>query len=82
MSTHQPLDTRVKLRCTHAKCPRSVVIPWEATMPTGTAEIVTPCPWHSKQSDNAPEEHYYDADGRWWDGEQFIACGDTESEAL
>ena len=69
------------LRCSRVECPRTIKVERDDTMPAGTAEIVSPCPWHTKDGDR-PEEHYYDADGRWWDGEQFIACGDTESEAL
>lgn len=57
------LERRVRLRCSHHKCPRTRLIPFDAGMPDGTSTVVTPCPWHAGDTSS---EDYYDAKGRWW----------------
>jgi len=53
----------VMLLCDNTKCPRKKKVPWDDTMPEGTATIVTQCPWHAGDT---TIEDYYDASGRWW----------------
>ena len=59
----RPLDGLVMLLCDRQKCPRNKKVPWDNTMPEGTATIVTQCPWHAGDT---TVEDYYDALGRWW----------------
>lgn len=53
----------VMLLCDHPKCPRKKKVPWDDTMPEGTATIATKCPWHAGDTTT---ESYYDASGRWF----------------
>ena len=36
-----PLERLVMLLCDHPKCPRKKKVPWDKTIPEGTATIVT-----------------------------------------
>lgn len=55
-------EALVMLRCMRKGCPRTVHVPMDSTMPQGTVEIRSLCPWHEKSGEFA-SEYYYDADG-------------------
>jgi DnaJ-class molecular chaperone len=59
---------KVKLRCPN--CHRTQEVVKEDTDPVGTAVVEVACPDCQGPGDR-PETHYYDAKGRWFDGEKF-----------
>ena len=57
-------EDAVILRCDTPGCPRTMTITFNSdTMPSGTVEIHSPCPWHEKPGDMGNPETYYDANG-------------------
>lgn len=60
--------TRVTLRCPH--CKRTKIVANDETDPKGTAVVEAMCD-RCDDGGNKPEVHYYDAAGRWFDGEKF-----------
>ena len=65
----RPLDKMVRLRCSHAGCPRTKKVAWDDTMPVGTAVITSACPWHAGDTTT---EDYYDAGGRWYGPDGWV----------
>lgn len=69
-----PKRSTVVLRCPHCKRTKGALI--DPTDPPGTATVEAMC----DQCDDGgfkPEVHYYDAQGRWFNGEQFVATKRT-----
>lgn len=60
-----PRPAPILLRC--QMCKRTKKAPVDPTDPPGTAVVEAPC---DKCDDGGlkPEVHYYDAEGRWFDG--------------
>ena len=56
------------LRC--PQCKRTMRATREDTDPPGTAVVETACD-RCDDGGGSPETHYYDAAGRWFDGEKF-----------
>ena len=52
-------DSIVLLRCSQRQCPRTKKIPFDArTMPAGTTEILSHCPWHVSAGDFETESYF------------------------
>lgn len=58
----------ITLRCPH--CKRTKGAPLDKTDPPGTSVVEAMCD-KCDDGGNKPEVHYYDADGKWFDGEKF-----------
>lgn len=63
---------QVTLRCPH--CKRTKRVAMDKTDPAGTAVVETACDKCGEVGDR-PEVHYYDAQGRWFNGEAFERRG-------
>lgn len=61
-------DKKITLRCPH--CKRTKKVAADPTDPLGTAVVESICD-RCDDGGNKPEVHYYDAQGRWFNGEQF-----------
>lgn len=61
-------EKKIKLRC--PECKRTMQVVTEPTDPEGTAVVECICD-KCDDGGNKPEVHYYDAKGRWFDGEKF-----------
>ena len=58
------VDTLVIMRCLKKGCPRTKNTPFDSeTMPIGTVEIRSDCPWHLEEGNKGYPENYYDKDG-------------------
>lgn len=60
--------SKITLRC--PQCKRTKRAPKDETDPAGTAVVEALCD-RCDNGGNKPEVHYYDAAGRWFNGEQF-----------
>ena len=49
--------------CTKTGCPRRIKVPFENTMPVGTATISLACPWHTNYGGFSSEK-YFDTNGK------------------
>lgn len=61
--------TPMKLRC--PKCQKTQLTWRDKSDPNGTNIVESPCP-ECQDCGDRPETHYYDAEGRWFNGEQFV----------
>lgn len=61
---------KVTLRC--PTCKRTMRVTKDETDPAGTAVVEVLCD-RCDDGGGFPEVHYYDAAGRWFDGEKFKA---------
>jgi hypothetical protein len=59
---------KITIRCPH--CKRSKQTTVDPTDPPGTMIVESICD-RCDNGGNKPEVHYYDAAGRWFDGEKF-----------
>jgi hypothetical protein len=59
----------LKLRC--PDCHREMVVKPDLSDPKGTVIVECTCD-NCDDAGGFPETHYYDADGRWFNGEQFV----------
>jgi hypothetical protein len=59
----------ITLRC--PKCKRTKQAAQDPSDPTGTAVVEVTCD-RCDDGGGFPEIHYYDAKGRWFDGEKFL----------
>lgn len=60
--------TKITMRC--PRCKRTKETHREETDPKGTAVVEALCD-RCDDGGNKPEVHYYDAAGKWFDGEKF-----------
>ena len=65
-------EKNIKLRC--PVCKRIKMVYKDPTDPPGTAVVEAPCD-RCDDGGNKPETHYYDAKGRWFNGEGFTDAG-------
>lgn len=59
----------ITLRCPHCKRTKGALK--DKTDPEGTSVVEALCD-QCDSGGNKPEVHYYDEEGRWFDGEKFI----------
>lgn len=65
---------KITLRC--PDCGRTKQAYKDQSDPPGTAIVEAPCD-KCGHGGNKPETHYYDVQGRWFNGEKFIVTGDA-----
>lgn len=73
-----PWRALILLRC--PLCSREKGAPLDPTDPPGTAVVLAPCD-KCDHGGLKPEVHYYDAEGRWFDGEKFTVIKSGNSDA-